>query len=220
MSEELSVAFSDSLNEEITGTLLDLSEIGLDGIMEDGVLKDIPLLRTVMAIYKIGSSIKERHNLKKLVVFLNELNKGIGSEEQRREYQERFQNEAKFRNQELEYLLVLIDRYISYDKPKMLGKLYLAYLQNEIDWVQFCTYSELIDRFLPGDFDILCRKSVYNLSGFSINDNLIRLASLGLYFQTGEQAANSTTLSKPEILFTYHRSKLGKRFVQLLSEKQ
>ena len=132
--KSLSIAFADSLAEESISCISEYAEIGLDAVMEDGILKDIPIVSTAIAIYKIGSSIKERHNLKKLLVFLNELNNGILDEQKRKEYQQKFQNNEKFRNQEIEYLLVLIDRYINYDKPQMLAKLYLAYLDGTIIW--------------------------------------------------------------------------------------
>ena len=51
------------------------------------------------------------------------------------------------RNQELEYIMVLIDHYISYDKPDMLAKLYLAYFREDILWQEL--YAEVIDQFLP-----------------------------------------------------------------------
>ena len=120
----LSVAVGDSLKEESIACINDLAEVGLDAIMDDGILKDIPILSTAVAVYKIGSSIKERNNLKKLIIFLNALNHGILNEQKRNEYQQKFKSNEKFRNQEIEYLLVLIDRYISYDKPQLLAKLY------------------------------------------------------------------------------------------------
>ena len=70
--KSLSVAFGDSLKEDSVSCISDLAEVGLDAIFEDGMLKDIPILSTAVSLYKIGSSIKERHNLKKLILFLSE----------------------------------------------------------------------------------------------------------------------------------------------------
>ena len=49
---------------------IDYMEMGLDSVMEDGLLKDVPIVSTVVALYKVGNSFKERHNLKKLYIFL------------------------------------------------------------------------------------------------------------------------------------------------------
>lgn len=153
--KSLSIAFADSLTEESISCVSDYLEIGLDAVMDDGILKDIPIVSTAIALYKIGSSIKERHNLKKLLVFLNELNNGILDEQKRKEYQQKFQSNEKFRNQEIEYLLVLIDRYISYDKPQLLAKLYLAYLDGIIIWEELTMYAEVVDRLLYLDCNFL-----------------------------------------------------------------
>ena len=133
-SNVLAISFSDSLNEELVGTISEIAEIGLDSIMEEGALQEIPILSTVISAYKIMGNIKERYNLRKLVVLLSEINVGIVNEEKREEYRDKIKNNSKFQNQQLEYLLVLIDRYIGYDKPKLLAKLYLAYLDEKITW--------------------------------------------------------------------------------------
>ena len=185
--KSLSVAFGDSLKEESIACISDLAEVGLDAIMDDGIFKDIPILSTAVAVYKIGSSIKERHNMKKLILFLNEINNGIIDEQKRVEYQQKFKSNEKFRNQEIEYLLVLIDRYISYDKPQMLAKLYLAYLNGTIIWKELTMYAEVIDRFLLLD----CRTLIDGDGKTTVHRNIggesvLRLVALGLMAETTE----------------------------------
>ena len=65
--KSLSISFADSLTDNAISCISNYAEIGLDAVMDDGILKDIPIVSTAIAIYKIGSSIKERHNLKKLL---------------------------------------------------------------------------------------------------------------------------------------------------------
>lgn len=181
MDKSLSIAFGDSLQEEVVGSVTDLLEVGLDSILEEGLLKDIPILSTTVAVYKIGTNFKDRYNLKKLIVFIDEINKGIVDETSRKKYQEKFQKNDKFRNQELEYILVLIDRYISYDKPKMLSKLYLAYLREEIIWTEFTMYAEVVDRFLPGDYEMFIPGVDEYITYRNIgSDSILRLVALGL----------------------------------------
>ena len=178
---DLSIAFGDSLGEEVVTTIGELSEVGLDSFVDEGVLKAIPFVSTAISIYKIGNSLKERHNLRKMVVFLNEINLNIVSEEKRLEYKKKFQINEKFRNQEMEYLLVLIDRYISYEKPKMLAKLYLAYLDGIIVWEEMTMYSEIIDRFLILDYKTLMSDADRFIVHRNIGDEVaLRLVGLGL----------------------------------------
>lgn len=187
--KSLSIAFADSLKDETMSCIGEYAEIGLDAVMEDGILKDIPIVSTAIALYKIGSSIKERHNLKKLLIFLNEINNGIADEEKRKDYQQKFQSNEKFRNQQIEYLLVLIDRYINYDKPQMLAKLYLAYLDGTIIWEELTMYAEVIDRFLLLDCNFLISESETYETYRNIGvEPILRLVALGLMV---EESSNS-----------------------------
>lgn len=183
----LSVALADSISNEVINCTGDIVEVGLDAIIDDGILKDVPILSTVISLYKIGDSIRERCNLKKIAVFVNELNKGAVSDEKKKEYREKFITNEKFRNQQIEYLLVLIDRYIGYDKPRLLAKLYLAYLDGIIIWEELTMYAEVVDRFLLLDYGTLTspveKWIVYrNIGGESI----LRLVALGLMCEITE----------------------------------
>ena len=183
----LSIAFSDSLKEDTVTCISELAEVGLDAIIDDGILKDIPLLSTAISMYKIGNRINDRHNIKKLAVFLNEINNRIANEEKRAKYRQKIQENAKFRNQELEYILVVIERYISYDKPKMLAKLYLAYLDGTIIWEELTMYSEIIDRLLLSDYRMFISSEGSIAVHRSIGgESLLRLEALGLMAETTE----------------------------------
>ena len=182
--QSLALSFSNSLTTDIASIAGEYAELGLDALVEEGLFKDIPLASTAVAVYRIGKSIHERHYVAKLVSFLADINKGIVDEEQRQKYRKKFRGNEKFRNQELEYILILIDRYIDFDKPQMLAKLYLAYLDDEICWAEFTKYSEVVDRFLPGDnlflINIAAEKIV---TSCDFVDSILRLMSMGLVTQ-------------------------------------
>lgn len=126
--KSLSLSFGDSLTKEISDCVGKFVEVGIDSIMEDGLLKDIPFISTAISIYRIGKSVQECHHIKKLASFLEEIQNEVVDEADRQKYRKKFQGNKAFRDQELEYVLILIDRYIGYEKPQMLAKLYLAYL--------------------------------------------------------------------------------------------
>lgn len=175
--QSLALSFSNSLTEEVSGITGEYVELGLDALVEDVLFKDIPIVSTAVAVYRIGKSIRERHYIAKLISFLDEINKGIADGVKREAYREKFASNEKFRNQELEHILILIDRYISADKPQLLAKLYLGYLDGKIKWGEFTQYAEVLDRMLPGD--IYLSKDGFKYAR-NKSDSQQRLAALGL----------------------------------------
>ena len=227
--QSLSLSFGNSLTEEVSGIAGEYVELGLDALTEDGLFKELPFVSSVVAVYRIGKSIRERHHVAKLISFLNEINKGIVDEEKRQKYREKFASNEKSRNQELEYILILIDRYISFDKPQMLAKLYLAYLDNAIIWEEFTMYAEIIDRFLLLDKGTLTSSSrqfiVYkNMEA----ETILRLVALGLMVETTDaspfsQSANGnfslTVESLKRAVSTdrvYERTEFGEKLANIL----
>ena len=76
--------------------------------------------------------------------------------------------------------MILTDRYIGFDKPQMLAKLYLAYLDEIINWMTFIKYAECIDRFLPGDQLVLDSTEIEKAQYNDNYDAVSRLEALGL----------------------------------------
>ena len=228
--KQLSTALSDSLNSDITEVVSGLAEIGLDSIMEDGLLRDIPFISTAVSLYRIGQSISERHNIKKLIIFLNSINEKTVDETKRRQYIQTITEDAEKRSKELEYVLVIIDRYIGYEKPTMLAKLYLSYLEEVINWKEFAAYSELIDRFIEGDYETLMSntesfRTTYN----SYNESVFRLVALGLLAETSYPTAIEKSshgfgmtiqslerISRGDI--QYRRTRQGEKFVAIMND--
>ena len=60
--QSLALSFSNSLTEEVSGITGEYVELGLDALVEDGLFKDIPIVSTAVAVYRIGKSIRERHH--------------------------------------------------------------------------------------------------------------------------------------------------------------
>ncbi len=198
MANDLSKSLKDSLSPEFESIISNAAELGIDALLEDGILKDIPFISSAISIYRIGKSIKERHNLKKLICFLDELNKCSLDENNRNLYAEKFQQNEKFQKQQLEYIMILIDRYLDYNKPRMLAKLYLAYLFEYIDWQVFSTYAEIIDRLLPDDITYLMYAEnlfvVYEGRSDGI-EPLLRLEGLGII--TEDNQAKNRFITEP-----------------------
>lgn len=229
MNKNLSLALKDSINTEVGSIATNIAEVGLDSIIEDDMLKEIPILSTAVSLYKLGSSLRERHYLSKLSGFVSELNKGICDKDKQEYYKKRITEDITIRNKELEYILLLIDRYIQTEKAEMLAKLYLCYLDMNITWVDLTKYAEVIDRFLPGDYNMLQSASIYRTEHDEETDSIQRLIALGLViegFRTmATQEENGTVSFDPPELRekkerNYSRTEFGNILVKILGEMQ
>ena len=182
---ELPGALCDSITEEARNAAVDVLELGLDSILEDGLLKDVPLLSTAVSLYKIGNSVKERHYIKKLAEFIRALNSGLVGDVQVQKFRDRILRDKKKTQKELEYILVLVDRYISYGKSTIIAKLYLSYLEDKLNWEEFSMYSELTDQLFMSDLNFLQKEGKQIIPEAS-SDVALRLTSMGLLFEVHE----------------------------------
>ena len=214
MEHDLSIALSDSISKEATSLTTDFLEIGLDAVMDDGILKEIPILSTAVGLYKIGHSLKERHYIKKLIAFIDALNKGVADEEKREYYKSKVKDDPKRRNKELEYILLLIDRYIQTDKAQYLAIAYLNYLDNYIQWDKFVKATEILDRLFLDDLDEMYSQSWLVINDSWMPDSLARLIGLGLaYVDTNQRMTTYDDSAKRyyltsfgnELLFCFYR---------------
>lgn len=184
MKDDLVSALERSLTEGTKDAAANIVQMGIDALLKDGAFQGIPIVATVASVYKIGHSIKELHYIKKLAQFVFAMNFGVETEEQRQYYIDRIQEDRDRANKELEYMLVLIDRYLQISKVDMLVKLFLAYLRKEITWDSFSMYSEVIERLMPCDFETLER--IDSDTYIPSKDSLMRVSSLGILEYIGE----------------------------------
>ena len=98
----ISFSLSESINDNILSILSNASEIALDSILEDGLLKEIPFFTTLISVYHIGHQFSELHYLKKLAIFIDEINKNSIEEDKRKHYIKKLTSKTKKMNKDLE----------------------------------------------------------------------------------------------------------------------
>ena len=218
-TEELVVSLENSLSSDICDTVGDLAEVGLDAVMDDGVLKEIPLLSTVAGIYKIGHTIKERHTIKQLALFVTELNKGCVDENKRNRILEKLNGNQQQSKQEIEYILVVLDGYLEYEKPRMLAKLYMAYLEQRIGWTEFSMYAAILRTLLPQDVRIL-QSHDFNAGALICmqmdSASWLRLLSAGFVYEQGVMRFNDDISKNHDLDVPYSITKFGQKFIDIV----
>jgi hypothetical protein len=118
-------------SDELPSVVGEYLEIGIDAIMEEGLAKEIPLVSTVVAGYRVVGRIRDRMFLKKLLDFLSPL-RAIPAVE-RKEMVRKLEADANYGRKVGEHLLDLLDRISAHRKPAMLSRVFLAHSRGEVD---------------------------------------------------------------------------------------
>lgn len=193
--DKLTEDFEKSLfnnSKEIIGEYI---EVGIDSFINDGILKDIPIVNTIVAVLKIGKNIHDRNLLKQTLTFINEFNKNNITEEQLKNYKERIEKDRKKCEDELGRVLLLLNNFIDKEKSIMLSKLFKAYVSQLLNWNDFCEYSEIINRLFIQDFSFLQEIYLGRISDTTNRSDIYkveRLNSLGIIGMTFKSSTIST----------------------------
>lgn len=221
IDNNLVLSLRDSILKELNGDLLkEYIEVGIDTIIEEGLLKDIPIVNTICSLMKFGSSIKERNLLKQTLIFINEFNQYNIHSDKIEQYRQRLQNNPKLLEEELGRVLILLDRQIDTIKSGFLARFFAAYIDGEIDWDKFCELHDILERLFISDINNLVL--VYQNNGIDHNQEIIyrhdRLLSIGLLKNENRVGSNmfiSGDDNKLEKLMVL--SEIGKIFCDIVS---
>ncbi|MGV0970694.1 hypothetical protein ACTS9M_16100 [Empedobacter sp. ULE_I136] len=119
-------------DKEFQAVTKDLTEVVIDSNIAEGLLKDVPLLSTIIGTFNTVTNIKDKLFLKKILTFLYEL-KSI-SENKIEEQINKIEEDLKYRTKVGEKLLFIIDKCEDTDKASLTGLLFKSFLEKKIDY--------------------------------------------------------------------------------------
>lgn len=180
--DKLTNDFEKSLFNDSIDIIEDYTEIGIDSFIEEGILKEIPFVRSIVSMLKIGKNIHDRNLLKQTLTFIKEFNSGNISKGKLIAYKSTIENNPQKCEEELGRVLILLNSYVDREKSIMLARLYKSYVMQEINWHEFCEFSEIINRLFIEDLRILkYLQEQKKIKGSQGDDfRLERLYSLGI----------------------------------------
>lgn len=212
--DKLTTDFEKSLFNDSMDIIADYMEIGTDSFIEEGILKEIPIVKSIVSVLKIGKNVHDRNLLRQTLTFIKEFNSGNISKDKLVAYKSTIENNPKKCEEELGRVLLLLNNFIDTTKSIMLAKIFKAYINEKINWNIFCDYAEFINRIFMEDVELLLR--IYNdekfeLNGINIKYKIGRLNSLGIinvvYANTWETISS---YSKVEV------NNHGKIFIEII----
>lgn len=130
-------------SDNLQNVTKDLAEIVVDGFLNEGIIRDIPVLGSIVGIGKGIMSISDRLFTKKLLLFIYELKDMTFVE--RNQQITKILTDSKYQDSIGEKLLMIVDKCNDSKKATWLGKLFLHCLQNEITYKDFIRCAEIIN---------------------------------------------------------------------------
>lgn len=129
----------------------DAVELGLDAIQSQGVIREIPIVNTLVSIGKIGLSIRDAIFTAKLLRFLNALRDVPANE--RRAMLDKLEGDRNFGRKAGHHLLELLERNESHRKPEMTARVFAAYVSGKVDLITFHRLNTAIERLPSYEID-------------------------------------------------------------------
>lgn len=160
----LTGAFSNEIISTTIDLTTDYSELVMDEFLVDGVLKEIPFIKTIYGIGKIGWSIRERFFVKKLFVFLQEFHSGKIDEKKLNEFKTKLEKDVKYKNKVTEQVMIFTDSFLTVEKSKILAKLLKSHIEGKFEWEHFLHLSVCLNSIHPKVFPFLEKLSHHNFT--------------------------------------------------------
>ncbi|MGE8553995.1 MAG: hypothetical protein ACN6OB_08665 [Chryseobacterium jejuense] len=162
INESLIESIKSIKSNEIVNASLDIGEVIMDSNLEDGILKDIPIIGTLINLNKGRLSIQDRIFSKKILSFLNQL-KDI-PEEKRIKAIQKIEDSKDERIKIGEKLIYLIDRTDDHVKAEIIGVMFSEYIKENIDYEDFKRACEIINKTYLGDLLWFLNSNVIKIS--------------------------------------------------------
>lgn len=173
------------LNPEVADVLKDYAEIGLDDFIklnEIDVSADVPIVKSGLAVIKLGKSIHDWFNFRKTIAFLNTLNAGtVDPKELQKRREAAYSSDKQKRKwfeKEVETICIYLDRCNDEKKCEIQAKLYVALINQNITFNEFTSYLQILESLLIADYDQLYL--IYEGNSERNQPQCLRLQAAGL----------------------------------------
>ena len=151
--KNISNTFDETLKgDNLQNVTVGITEALIDGSLDGGLLKDIPILGSLVGIGKFGMQINDLLFLKKVAYFFTEI-KDIDFEK-RIEMISKIDNSKKERIKVGEKLLYIIDKSEDHIKAEYQAKLFKAFINEVISYSTFLRCSSIIQKLIIEDLEL------------------------------------------------------------------
>ncbi|MBD2145232.1 hypothetical protein [Sphaerospermopsis sp. FACHB-1194] len=199
---------------EVVDNLKDFAEIGIDELLDDGILKDIPVISPLYSIIKLNSTVRDITFIKKIVSFYLEI--GYVDDKFKEKFMVKYKCDPQYRKKVGEYIINALDRFDQINKAEAFGKIFAAYIKNEIKYNELTQYSYALDKI--DFFNIHILKNFY-LSQMSPDQtsflqNFVFAGLVSIDF--GNHLMNHSWFSEFTPQTGFSKNEFGEKFLKIL----
>jgi hypothetical protein len=144
-------------NAETKDLVVDLGELGLDAALEEGVLKEIPVLKSIIACHKTWEAIHDQLFLRKIAGFLFACPRFTDAEKQK--FLNEHLNGPQSTTRLSDSIVLVLDRLDDLEKPPMVAQAFAALVRGEIDLGTFRRLTAAVDIGFVEDLKDLVRQT-------------------------------------------------------------
>lgn len=194
-------------SEELSDLTADLADSLINSILDGGVLEEIPIIGSILKIYRSGRSIKEKIFSKQLITFLNRTE--TVDQDKRAVFFEKINEEEKEKLSSK--ILTLLEKEDEIQKSKWYATALNLYIENKIEYNEFYDLLYSIERIKTHYASYFYELITFNLPELG-REKVDHFHIIGLLNSTDKSGISIYKSA----LGTYEISKTGKAFLDLV----
>ncbi len=211
-----------TVDANLASIATDVAELGLDTLLDEGFLKDLPAIGLIIKSLHFTKNIKDRLFVAKVAKFLMALKDT--SEKDKNLFRKRISKDLAFKKKVGETLLLILDRLDDLNKPEIVARVFQAFMANKISYSEFRRLASAIDiAFLDDLLALLEEKpSLMVKRGHreNIRENLFRagLCSIAVDVNVDVDTRINKSNANADADVSYIITGLGKLFIKIMKE--
>ena len=112
-------AFETTLfDSTLSDACVDIAELGIDSLLDDGVFKSIPIVSTLVGLGKTAQNIHDRNLLKQTIKFINTFNEKSIPSKKIEKYKNHLDSNPKYAEEELGRVIILLNSNVDLKKSE------------------------------------------------------------------------------------------------------
>ena len=181
--KDLSISLEKTIKDsDLQCVTVDIAEALTDSLLNDGLLRGIPIIGTIVGLTKVSFSISESLFIKKILYFLTEI-KDVDAEERTKLISDIDRSE-KQKIRVGEKLLYILEKCDDHTSASYVAIVFSAFLKKEISYSDFLRCSSIIQKLFNDDFEHFIKtenSEIFKLGKYdSLSDFQIGLVASGV----------------------------------------